>query len=135
MTHPIYIAGSSAEPARVRWAMDAINATPGLRVAHDWLASIERGAPANAELSLAERRTYAADDLRAVHAAAVVWFLAPEKPTRGAWLEVGYALALGKVVIVSGDTAQSIFCALAVECSCDADALQLIQREIAGVER
>lgn len=123
----VYVAGASAEPERVRWAMDAVR-DAGAAVTLDWLAPIEAGVPANTGLSDAERRQYARADLDAVVSSDVLWLLAPEAPSAGAWVELGHALRCHVVVIVSGPARKrSIFAALAVECDTDADALELVR--------
>jgi nucleoside 2-deoxyribosyltransferase len=107
--------------------MDAINAAPWATLTHDWLAAIAQAGNANHGLSDPERRDYATADLCAVKACDVLWLLAPETVTRGAWLETGYALALGKRVVVSGNGTQSIFCALGYEVSDDLGAFNYIR--------
>jgi hypothetical protein len=111
--------------------MDAVSATPGMELALDWLAAIEQAGSANRGLSGDERRTYADADLRAIREGDALWFLSPTTETRGAWLELGYAighLASHRAYIVaSGDSGQSIFCALVTEVSTDAEALDYLR--------
>jgi hypothetical protein len=127
----VYVAGSSSEPERVRAFMDAVQAIPGARLAHDWLAPIERGVPANEGLAMGARFGHASDDLAAIQHAHAFVLLAPEKPTRGAWVEFGYALAVFEGgrdhVIVAGRGEQSIFCALGVEVGSDDNALAYVR--------
>ena len=45
-----------------------------------------------------------------------------DAPTRGAWGESCYAHALARPLVFSGDTKQSVFCALGDEYESDEDA-------------
>jgi nucleoside 2-deoxyribosyltransferase len=109
----VYVAGASKEPERVRWAMDSLRSA-GCKVTLDWLAVIEKAGSANEGLSDAQRARAAHDDLVGVQVADVLWVLAPENTSTGAWVELGYALALGTIVVVSGHArTRSIFAALA----------------------
>ncbi len=117
----IYIAGASAEPERVQRAMDASRKL-GLEVTLDWLAAI-RAAGAATPSDANVRRACALADLQAIDRADVVWLLAPENASTGAWVELGYAIALRsdrsllrplRAVIVSGPgAAKCIFAELA----------------------
>lgn len=137
MTLGIYVMGSSAEPERVRAAMDRIKAHPRMRLTLDWLAQVEaaraRGAASDSMLPIEVAREHALADLRAVRHADVAWLLAPETPTRGAWAEFGFALTLRgwhEALIVSGpERDASIFTSLApLRVPTDAHAFALIQR-------
>lgn len=109
----IYIAGASKEPERVRAAMAAAR-FGGFDITLDWLAAIQNAGAANEGLDDAERRRYAFEDCAAVRAADVVWLLAPENASTGAWVELGFAIALGKRIVVSGPArTRCIFAALA----------------------
>ncbi len=122
----IYIAGASKEPERVRRWMSAAR-TAGLVITLDWLAVIEAVGHANEGLSDEDRTKYAVDDWRAVREADLVWLLAPENPSTGAWVELGLALAGQIEVIVSGPARhRSIFAALATEYDHDEDAFAAI---------
>lgn len=89
----VYVAGASKEPERVRAAMDAARCA-GFVVTLDWLAAIEAAGAANEGLDDGQRRHYAAEDLAAVESADVLWLLAPGNASTGAWVELGYAIAL-----------------------------------------
>lgn len=134
MTRPlrVYVAGASAEPDRARWAMDAVRAS-GAEVAHDWLAAIEAAGSANGGLAHVVRQRAATECLEAVESSDVLWLLAPETPSAGAWVELGAALGAGIEVIASGPACgRSIFCSLAVdECPTDADALEIVRGLVA----
>jgi nucleoside 2-deoxyribosyltransferase len=117
----VYVAGASKEPGRVRAAMDAVLAA-GAEVTLDWLDAIEKAGASNEGLD-DETRTLAAEaDLEGVADADVVWVLAPEAQSAGCWVELGYALALRKLVLVSGPArVRCIFGALAHEYDEDGD--------------
>lgn len=122
MKYMVYIAGASAEAERCRYWMDrARNA--GVDLSLDWLLMIEEKG-ANEDLDEPDRKPAASECLDAIDFATIVWVLAPERETQsiGPWVEMGYALATHKRVIVSGDTKRSIFCALADEFPNDAAA-------------
>jgi hypothetical protein len=63
--------------------------------------------------------------LSEIDAADALWFLVPTSSaaTRGAWFEAGYAYSNHKHLLFSGDTAQSVFCALGHEHTTDEQAL------------
>lgn len=124
----IYVAGASKEPERVRAAMTAVQ-MHGHTLTLDWLAEIEAAGAANEGLSDDDRRRYAEADLCAVANADVVWLLAPEAPSAGCWVELGYAMAWRPLrIVVSGPARERcIFAALAdVEVDDDAEALRAI---------
>ncbi len=131
----IYVAGASKEPERVRAAMTAVRAH-GWEVTLDWLADIEAAGSANEGLSQLDRVRYAQSDLRGIDRADVVWLLAPVIGGVGAWVELGYALARGYTVIVSGaSSARTIFAALAEEEHVsDLDALASLRDYARGLE-
>ncbi len=113
----VYVAGASRELERVQRAFDLVEAATLLDLAHDWLKVQAAEPVADDQLERAKARNYAMGDLVQVDRADLVWLLAPNEPTKGAWIEFGYALARGegKRVVVSGSCEQSIFCALADE--------------------
>jgi hypothetical protein len=122
----VYIAGASAEPERVRAAMGCARAA-GLDVTFDWLAMIEAAGAANEGLDDEQRKLASRLGLCAVEAADIVWLLAPEAPSCGVWVELGYALGHGISVIVSGRArVRCIFAALATEFDDDDRALEHI---------
>lgn len=133
MTLRVYVAGSSAEPQRVRAAMDAARGA-GCELTEDWLAAMEEAGTANEGLTHEQRRRYALADLRGLEAADVLWVLAPETHSIGVWVELGYALAgrawgamPGGIVVSGPASARSIFCALADrECPTDAAGLAAV---------
>jgi hypothetical protein len=122
----VYVAASALEIDRAKWATAALEMA-GLRVVSTWIGTVEAVGVSNPrDASAEQRRTWSVADLGELQAADVVWFLAPARPTRGAWVELGVASALGKHLVCSGDTAQSIFCALGEEHEVDGMALAAI---------
>lgn len=128
----VYIAGSSAEAERarvVRWH-DRLRAL-GIVVTSTWLEDVAAAGEGNPRhLAVEVRRGLAMTDLDRMREADLVWFLVPPTtiPTRGAWFEIGSmheslrSSPRRHPIIASGDTKQSIFCALGLEFEDDVDA-------------
>jgi nucleoside 2-deoxyribosyltransferase len=111
----IYVAGASAEAEGNRAAIQKCRAM-GYDCTHDWTRSVFKHralGQSDAMLSQAERHGYAAGDLAGVRQADIFWLRVPKNGSTGAWIELGYALGLGKEILVSGDHLRSIFSALA----------------------
>jgi hypothetical protein len=103
--HPrVYVCGASAELERAERVIAELRLR-GVEVTFDWCAEIRRhqalGIPDSAIDDIGAYRIAMAD-LHAVGRAHAVLLLAPEKPTIGAWVELGYAAALHRTIIVSG---------------------------------
>lgn len=99
----IYVAGASApsERSRVREVMNAIEGSPHLELVHDWLSLIER--TEEWEMNRRERIDAALVDLESIDSADAVLLLLPDDvPSIGAWVELGYAMARGKAITISG---------------------------------
>lgn len=110
----VYVAASSKQLDRARAAMAQLRAA-GHTVTHDWPTIIEARGTANPlDATDDERWDWAIDDLEGVKAADVLWFLVPAEEGAGAFVELGYALAIKKPVICSGAYARSIFTAMTV---------------------
>lgn len=123
--HRIYIAGASSEMERAVAARDWLTKA-GLEVVSTWTDVVAAVGDANpASATPADRRAWSVTDLEQVGKCDLLWFLVPprETPTRGGWLEVGYARAGRKILLFSGDCSQSIFCALGTECQNDQEAM------------
>lgn len=126
----VYVAGSSKEIPRVRAVMGLLRAF-GLTIAYDWTVEVEKVGEANPrEAGRVERRKWATTDLNAVGDSDVVLVLVSDDPARGAYFEAGYALGnyCKTKLVFSGDTTQSIFCAMGVEFSFDGEAVEFIRR-------
>lgn len=130
MSLRIYIAGASSEPERVRRWMNAARAQ-GWYLTLDWLALVDAQGTANAGMCDEDRESAAAADWRAVREADVIWVLAPERASIGAWVELGMAIALGKRIVLSGSTRErTIFGALGAEYSTDELAFEALRRAV-----
>jgi hypothetical protein len=122
----IYVAASSGEIERAKLWMQRLR-DAGFSVTSTWpeVISASGGDPNPRGAADADRLCWSLDDLRQVKVASVLWMLVPT-PTggsgRGAYVELGYAQALNKTLVISGDTKQSIFCALGTEFAEDIDA-------------
>lgn len=125
----IYLAGAST-PDQIKrvlhWA-DRLTAA-GHEVVSTWPAVVGQHGGNPREASDHLRNGWAHRDLQELRSSDLVWLLVPpsEVSTRGAWFELGYARALQLQLVCSGDTKQSIFCALADEYSLDELAFQAI---------
>lgn len=126
----VYVAASSLDMERaVSWTNRL--AMAGINVVSTWTKTIAEVGDANPrEADVAKRRQWSNADLGEIRACDLLWFLVPDvtKPTRGAWLEVGFADAADKLLVFSGDTKQSIFCSLGDEFTDDLDAFATICR-------
>lgn len=126
----IYIAGSSRQIERAKAAARALaKEFPGgeVTITHRWWDIVEKVGEANpVDAQFHERMCWAADDLKGVEDADVVWLLMPPKelPCIGAYWEAGYADALGIDLVISGpDLERTIFTARG--CCYDTDAAAL----------
>ena len=128
----IYVAASSKEPKRVREIFQRIEEHPKLELAQDWLTMLESFDVAEDRLEHEVRKTQAESDLRALRRSNIVWFLAPEEITRGAWVELGYVTALKQFapdsysIVISGVGNQSIFCSVGEEFPDDESAYERV---------
>lgn len=122
----VYVAGASREMDRCAAAMALVRELGGT-ITCDWVEAIRAHGPANEGMTDEDRRSFATEDLKGVSDADVLWLLAPEGASAGAWTELGFALALRSTrarldparpmrIVVSGPaSARSIFSALADE--------------------
>ncbi len=124
----VYVAASSVEIDRAqRWMLALVEA--GITVTSTWPTVIaqQSGVANPRDADALDRAAWSLADIDEVRAAECVWFLVPDSASgRGAYFECGVAHALGKPLIASGDTKQSIFLALGRELDSDADAFATI---------
>lgn len=108
-----YVAASSRQMAEAESMMDALRER-GIRITVDWVVHVRADGSANRGLSEGQRRAAAEHDLLGVECADIVVLLVPPEgvPTAGAWVEIGYALALQIPVHAIGDCEVSIFTSL-----------------------
>lgn len=131
--YAVYVAASagSDDANRVRRAIIALRAS-GFVVTCTWpeVVAATPGGSNPRDASTTDRFGWSTTDLNEIDAAHAVWFLVPTPPvtTRGAWFEAGYAHAQGKHLAFSGDTKQSVFCALGREFDTDEAAIAHLHR-------
>lgn len=102
MTARIYVAAASREHARATTAADAVRECGGF-VCSTWLQTApEKWAGKDDRYDVDVQRQCAESDLADLRSADVLWLLWPTQPTVGAYVELGYALAHGTRVVVSG---------------------------------
>jgi hypothetical protein len=122
----VYVAGASREMDRCAAAMALVRELGGT-ITCDWVENVRALGAANEGMTDEARRSFATEDLKGVSDADVLWLLAPEGPSAGAWTELGFALALRsttrhhererpmRIVVSGAASARSIFSALADE--------------------
>jgi hypothetical protein len=123
----IYVAASSEELNRAKGVMERLERL-GHTVTKDWVIEVEQVGTANPRDATADQRAaWAQEDLDGVAQADLVWLLMPTGHSVGAFWEAGYAQAMHKRLIVSGDHQRSIFPATAHRCfDTDEEALKYI---------
>jgi hypothetical protein len=114
MKRRVYVAGAFAEMRRAKTAMRIVQEL-GYHLNLDWTASIDAVAGvADRDLPAEAARRYADGDINGVLGCDVFWFLVPpDGKGRGAWVELGAAIASPRCqIIASGDAKSSIFLTL-----------------------
>ena len=109
----IYLAASGDDMDRAAHWFNHLTLA-GITCTSGWMQAIsDNGNVANPrDASREERLKWSDQNLNKIAQADVLWYLvSPTAHGRGGYYESGYATALGKIVIFSGDTLQSIFCA------------------------
>ncbi len=110
MNCTIYVAGGSEERITVvRPLMEALRAA-GWTVTHNWTTSENYGLPPSPDRALED----AGKDLDGIDAADVLWCVVPEEKSEGMAAEIGYAVAAGKAIVMSGAWDRCIFFRLAM---------------------
>lgn len=105
----VYVAGSSRDLPRIKRNMERLREA-GIEITHDWVTEIEKVGAANPhEASTAQRDLWARADLQGAYDADLVWLCVGDDASWGAGFEVGYCAALGRTVVTSGPTKNSIF--------------------------
>lgn len=142
----VYIAGAFVEQEERAKPMMAACKQKGITITHNWTVPNFKPGGSDADLTHIQRRKFALEDLIGVTKADVLWLLAPEaKGSCGAWVELGFALALrdergletpSPVIIVSGSmNKRSIFTELADRLfDTDAEALKWLEDQKNEVE-
>lgn len=130
----VYVAGASAEEARVRKAMDAVKAA-GHENAHDWLRTIEAHGSANRGVPPGPARTVSLLAFSHLRRAGCLWVLFPQEETIGTWIEFGAfamhasTLVVPRIIMSGGDSTRSVFLnGLVTECfDTDRDAVRWLE--------
>lgn len=140
----VYVAAASSDIARAKYWTSKLVAA-GLDVTSTWPAVIEKIGDGNPRDATRDQRCqWSSSDLYEVKQSDLVWFLAPTPPpqsidgnahvlaptapARGAYYECGFADALDKTIVTSGDTLQSVFLSRTIEHVEDLDAFAWICR-------
>ena len=127
----IYIAASShpLEIARAKSVRERL-ISRGHVITSTWIENVEAVGAANPRHALkTERNAWMRNCLNEVQSSDAFLFLVPplDRPTRGAWMELDRAICSGLEVVCSGDTLQSIGCALGLETDSDDEAITLFR--------
>ena len=129
----LYIAGSSQELSRARRWHEFARQRKQLIVVSNWVETIQAHGGITNPLDDDARINLALTNLEQVDRCDVFWLLNPQRPTIGAWVELGRALSPTRRIIqrpchvfVSGGAKQTIFTALTTEVAADADAFECI---------
>lgn len=115
MSLRVYVSGASAELPELEAIAASIRAgVPGVIVADRWMvevAALRALGMGDADLSTADARKAAQADLLDVQDCDAFVFVVPSKPSLGAWVELGYALARRphRGIYALGDLSRSIF--------------------------
>jgi nucleoside 2-deoxyribosyltransferase len=113
MVRSIYVAGASDEIETCRAWMARLREA-GLRVTSTWPEKIAAEKTPDAGLSIIMRRRYALGDFAEVDQADILWLIVPTRPhSKGAWIELGYAIAQGTHIVISGASRGCIFASMA----------------------
>lgn len=132
----VYLAASAADMDRARYYYRRL-VESGVTVVSTWISLVDSqpGGSNPRDATYEQRLAWSQGDLTELEGARILWFLVPpvDKPTRGAWCELAYAHSLNHTIVCSGDTKQSIFCALGQEYANDEIALDAVIR-LAGAE-
>lgn len=129
MTRPkVYLAASAADLARAK-AWKAKLEEAGVDVVSTWIANVEKVGESNQrEATQHQRFLWTTTCLKEVSDSRVVWFLVPPagRPTRDAWFGSGFAYALAKPLVFSGDTKSSKSCSTGYEYESDDEAFSAV---------
>jgi hypothetical protein len=130
----VYVAASSEEQNRARAAIEQLKRA-GIHFTSNWIDVIAQrcdGVP-NPRGNQPDLRVIRGNAVhgnkKAIREADILWFLVSEVfPGRGGYYEAGYADALEKELVFSGDTQQSVFTVSGAEFDNDLDAFEHIKK-------
>ena len=125
----VYVAASQHDWLRARRVMRDLEAA-GLTVSHDWTIQVEEHLGQDPDEDT--KRWCAEMDYQGVRDADALLVLTPlwKQWGAGLWTELGIALAMGKLIVVTGPRRDSnIFTQLAVRVSSDQDGIMTLVKE------
>jgi hypothetical protein len=110
----IYVAGGSSEAKDVAAFIRNLEGY-GFECTFNWTNDVLNAKMPERDLPNEKRLELAKADSKACIDAEIVWFIIPEKPTRGMWTELGIVSVRheNKEIVVSGMWRESIFTAFA----------------------
>lgn len=132
----VYLAASSDEQNRARAAIEQLQRA-GITCTSNWIESIAKRCDgiANPRGQAPDLRVIRGNAVHgnkeAIRKADILWFLVPEhSPGRGGYYEAGFADALEKELVFSGDTQQSVFTVSGHEFDNDLEAFEFIKQRV-----
>jgi hypothetical protein len=96
----IYIAASSREMPRVDAALAALDALGADRavITYRWIDDMRKAGKSDIDLTLGEAQVARENCIEGVRSCDVFWLLYPIEPTRGAWVELGFAACMQEML-------------------------------------
>jgi nucleoside 2-deoxyribosyltransferase len=121
----VYVAASSNELARAKGFAARLRMR-GLTPSCDWIAVVHGAGEGNPD-DYSVRRTAACEAVKAIDGADALALLVPHAPriSHGAFFELGYAEARGKLCVCVGETKRSVFCSLYSEVESEEQAIEI----------
>ena len=130
----VYVAGASSERhERAKPVMSALSKA-GYLITHDWTEGVDLHGANNEHgtLSQEDMEACAWEDYWGVAESDILVLLAPEKPSTGAWVELGIALAKKRKILSAGPCDQCIFAWLpgCAKFATDSDLVEYMTKEL-----
>lgn len=98
----LYLASPYANASTVKFWIARLR-EKGVVITHDWTPSDDPHTHLpELELAIVRQHEIASEDLKGVDDAEVVWVISAPTGGTGCWIEMGYAFARGKLVVLSG---------------------------------
>ena len=110
----VYVAGASGEAIEVAALIAKLEGL-GHTCTFDWTREVlsrRAAGKTDADLTQFEAACAATGCLDGVDRADILWLVVPQTESIGAWVELGYAMARGKILCASGRHSRTIFGAL-----------------------
>lgn len=110
----VYLAGASREAARVGAIAKRLEASGMVVLAFDWWSTAPKWSGRDASYPRDDQAKYARAEIAAIRECSLFWLLYPDTQSVGCHVELGFALAERKHVVVSGArSSESTFTSLA----------------------